>query len=149
MQPSADTSEAMSASIFSQAIRGSQTKAEMSSTGEVESYFSGAYPCTDEDVLGWYKVRTAWMCFRFAISCYRQTHIAHFPIISHMARDILCIPGVSISVERLFSSSKRTMNDARSSMTATTASKTIVTKERLKKGLGHGIDYLQGINIRS
>jgi hypothetical protein len=69
-------------------------------------------------------------------------------VLSRIARDILCIPGVSVSVERLFSSSKVTLSDPRSSMSADTASKSIVTKERLKKALGEGIEYLQGVNIR-
>ncbi|KAJ7710654.1 hypothetical protein B0H17DRAFT_914879, partial [Mycena rosella] len=46
-----------------------------------------------------------------------------------------------ISVERLFSSVKHSLSDARSSMTAETASVDIVTKEWLKSGLGKGINY--------
>ncbi|KAJ7720756.1 hypothetical protein DFH07DRAFT_760713, partial [Mycena maculata] len=56
--------------------------------------------------------------------------------------DILAIPGVSISVEHLFSSVKHTLSDARSSMTAETAAVDIVTKEWLKSGL----DYTKFIN---
>ncbi|KAJ7768651.1 hypothetical protein DFH07DRAFT_736314, partial [Mycena maculata] len=56
--------------------------------------------------------------------------------------DILPIPGVSISVEHLFSSVKHTLSDARSSMTAETAAVNIVTKEWLKPGL----DYTKFIN---
>jgi hypothetical protein len=76
-----------------------------------------------------------------------QKHAADFPILSLIARDILAIPGVSISVERLFSSSKHTLSDSRSSMTAASASKTVVAKEWLKQGLGNGIDYLDGQQI--
>lgn len=64
-----------------------------------------------------------------------------------IAHDILSIPGVSVSIEQLFSSSRHTMSDSRSSMTADMALKAVVTKERLKKGLGEGVKYLQGINI--
>jgi hypothetical protein len=53
-----------------------------------------------------------------------------------LARNIWAIPGVSISVERLFSSLKHTLTDSRSSMTALTASLDIVTKAWLKSGLG-------------
>ncbi|KAJ7775629.1 hypothetical protein DFH07DRAFT_732340, partial [Mycena maculata] len=56
--------------------------------------------------------------------------------------DILPIPGVSISVEHLFSSVKHTLLDARSSMTAETAAVDIMTKEWLKSGL----DYTKFIN---
>ncbi|KAF8576607.1 hypothetical protein K439DRAFT_1366757, partial [Ramaria rubella] len=66
-----------------------------------------------------------------------------------ISRDILCIPGVSVSVERLFSSSKNTLRDTRCAMMASTASKTGVAKERLKCGLGEGIEFLQGVNIHS
>jgi hypothetical protein len=55
-----------------------------------------------------------------------------------VAWDILVIPGVSISVEHLFSSLKHTLSDARSSMTAETASVEIFTKEWLKSGLAEG-----------
>src|ERR1700761_3874834 len=58
-----------------------------------------------------------------------------------VARDILAIPGVSISVERLFSSLKHTLSNARSSMTAETVSVDIVTKEWLKAGLVEGANY--------
>jgi hypothetical protein len=34
-------------------------------------------------------------------------------------------------------------------MSALTASKTIVTKEWLKKGLGAGLDYLAGVTIHT
>ena len=64
-----------------------------------------------------------------------------------VARDILAIPGVSISVERLFSSLKHTLSDARSSMTAETASVDIVTKEWLKSGLEEGVNYTDFIKI--
>ncbi|KAJ6587702.1 hypothetical protein B0H10DRAFT_1925605 [Mycena sp. CBHHK59/15] len=57
------------------------------------------------------------------------------------------IPGVSIAVERLFSSSKHTMSDARSSMAASTASSTVVAKELLNAGFGEGLDYLEGVSI--
>ncbi|KAJ7740685.1 hypothetical protein DFH07DRAFT_751407, partial [Mycena maculata] len=57
--------------------------------------------------------------------------------------DILAIPGVSTSVEHLFSSVKHTLSDARSSMTAETAAVDIVTKEWLLKS---GLDYTKFIN---
>ncbi|KIJ06441.1 hypothetical protein PAXINDRAFT_87244, partial [Paxillus involutus ATCC 200175] len=74
-------------------------------------------------------------------------HQTQFPVLSQIARDILAIPGVSVSVERLFSSTKHTLSDSRSSMTAITASKTVITKEWLRKGLGEDINYLANISI--
>ena len=65
-----------------------------------------------------------------------------------VARDILAIPGVSISVERLFSSLKHTLSNARSSMTAETVSVDIVTKEWLKEGLAEGVNYTDFIKIK-
>ena len=64
-----------------------------------------------------------------------------------VARGILAIPGVSISVERLFSSLKHTLSNARSSMTAETVSVDIVTKEWLKAGLAEGVNYTDFIKI--
>ncbi|GBE89868.1 hypothetical protein SCP_1701940 [Sparassis crispa] len=74
-------------------------------------------------------------------------HTKTFPILSRIARDILAIPGVSIAVERLFSSSKHTLSDVRSSLVALSGSKTMVSKERLKRGLGANLPYLNGISI--
>jgi hAT family C-terminal dimerisation region len=81
------------------------------------------------------------------ISFSLQIHAVDFPILALIARDILAIPGVSISVERLFSSSKHTLSDSRSAMTAESASKTVVAKEWLKKGLGVGINYLDDVRV--
>ena len=71
-----------------------------------------------------------------------QQHALDFPVLARIARDVLAIPGVSISVERLFSSSKQTLSDARSSLTTQSASKTVVAKELVKKGFGEGLNYL-------
>jgi hypothetical protein len=65
------------------------------------------------------------------------------------ARDILAIPEVSISVERLFSSLNHTLSDARESMTAEMASVDIVTKEWLRSGLAEGVNYTDFIRINS
>jgi hypothetical protein len=54
---------------------------------------------------------------------------------------------VSIAVERLFSGSKHTMSDARSSVAASTASSTVITKELLNAGFDESVDYLEGITI--
>jgi hypothetical protein len=70
-------------------------------------------------------------------------------VLARIARDILAIPGVSISVERLFSSSKHTLSDSRSSLTAESASKTVVAKEWLKKGFGAEVNYLDNISTRN
>ena len=78
-----------------------------------------------------------------------QTYAVHFLVLARIARDILAIPGVSISVERLFSSSKHTLSDSRSSLSAESASKTVVAKEWLKNGFGEGLDYLDNVQIHS
>jgi hypothetical protein len=75
----------------------------------------------------------------------RQTHASDFPVLARIACDIVAIPGVSNSVEQLFSSSKNTHSDSQSSLMAESALKTVVTKKWLKKGLGlgDGVNYLE------
>ncbi|KAJ7309227.1 hypothetical protein DFH08DRAFT_719454, partial [Mycena albidolilacea] len=46
--------------------------------------------------------------------------------------------GVSIAIERLFSSMKHTLMDDRTSMTSQNWSTCIVTKKQLNSGLGEG-----------
>ncbi|KIK74772.1 hypothetical protein PAXRUDRAFT_174658, partial [Paxillus rubicundulus Ve08.2h10] len=65
-----------------------------------------------------------------------------FPVLSRIVQDILAIPAISISVERLFSSSKHTLSDSCSSLTAESTSLTVISKEWLKLGYSDGIDYL-------
>jgi len=74
-----------------------------------------------------------------------QLYADHFPVLARIARDILAILGVSISIERLFSSSKHTLLDAQSSLSAESALKTVVAKEWLKKGFGEGVNYLDDV----
>ena len=76
-------------------------------------------------------------------------HSFDHPILARIARDILAIPGVSISVEQVFSSSKHTLSDTRSSLTAMSASKTVVMKEWLKKGFGADVNNLDEVRILS
>jgi hypothetical protein len=83
----------------------------------------------------------------FLLAHLNQTHSFDYPVLSRIARDILAIPGVSISVEQLFSSSKHTLSDTRSSLTAVSASKTVVVKEWLKKGFGEDVNHLDNIRI--
>jgi hypothetical protein len=77
-----------------------------------------------------------------------QDHSADFPVLAHIARDILAIPGVSISVEQLFLSSKHTLSDSPSSMTAESTLKTVIVKEWLKKGFSDGMNYLDDFHIK-
>ena len=76
-----------------------------------------------------------------------KIHAVDFPVLACITHDVLAIPRVSISVERLFSSSKHTLSDSRSAMMAESASKTVVAKEWLKKGLGAGVDYFDDVRI--
>ena len=118
---------------------------------EIEAFFSGTYPCLDGDALKWWKVRVRLHIQPVFIfnNISLQTYAVHFPVLARIARDILAIPGVSISVERLFSSSKHTLSDSRSSLSAESASKTVVAKEWLKNGFGEGLDYLENVQIHS
>ncbi|KAF7371504.1 HAT family dimerization protein [Mycena venus] len=119
--------------IFRRALTSTSSRTQRGRTQtELEVFFSGIYPMAEDDdnILAWWKA-----------------HAIHFPILSCIARDVLAIPGVSIAVERLFSSSKHTMSDARSSMVAATASATVVAEQLLKAGFGEGLDYLEGIII--
>jgi hypothetical protein len=56
---------------------------------------------------------------------------------------------VSISVEQLFLSSKHMLSNVHSSLAAKSASKIVVVKEWLKKGLRVGINYLDNICTHS
>ena len=104
---------------------------------EIEAFFSGNYLCTDGNALKWWKVRAHILYLQSTFNTLLtispvQLYAEHFPVLARIARDILAIPGVSISVERLFSSSKHTLSDARSSLSAESALKTVVAKEWLK-----------------
>ena len=68
-------------------------------------------------------------------------------MLSVIARDVLAIPGVSIGIERLFSSCRHTLTDARSRLTAESAALTVITKEWLKRGLGEDVAYLESVTI--
>ncbi|KIK74552.1 hypothetical protein PAXRUDRAFT_19762 [Paxillus rubicundulus Ve08.2h10] len=101
--------------------------ANRAAQNEVKIYLSGLYPYAeiDDNPLAWWK-----------------QHSRTFPVLLHIARDILAIPAVSVSVEQLFSSSKHTLSDSRSSLTAESASLMVISKEWLKLGYGNRIDYL-------
>ncbi|KAG8723285.1 hypothetical protein FRC09_003939 [Ceratobasidium sp. 395] len=86
---------------------------------ELYDYFSGSHPCPPEtDTLAWWKA--------FSV---------RFPTVAKMARDFLCIPAASVSVERLFSQCKLTMTDIRSSMLFETARRRICCQHWMKSGL--------------
>ncbi|KAK7014646.1 hypothetical protein R3P38DRAFT_2638211 [Favolaschia claudopus] len=111
--------------IWRRALGGSTTTQK--SQTELEIYFSGIYPMDrdgEDDVLGWWKV-----------SMLLPAWLTRIYLLSHIA------------VERLFSSSKHTMSDSRSSMAASTAAATVVTKELLNAGFGEGVDFLEGVSI--
>ncbi|KAF7370112.1 Reverse transcriptase-RNase H-integrase [Mycena sanguinolenta] len=123
-------------SVFAMAMA-LQDKSEVSTAvsgdgcDEVDLYFGNISPVAHDfdDPLGWWKQNQGTLKY---MAC--------------VVRDILAIPSVSISIERLFSSVKRTLTDSCSSMIAETACVDIVTKEWLKSGLGEGINYMDFVN---
>lgn len=155
MMPVPAQKDQVSKSIFGKAIKpllSSKNSAQPAGgvMSEVAKYLTGIYPTQEDDPLPWFKVRLSLMrSCRTAIynGLCLQLHAHEFPIISLIARDVLAIPGVSISVERLFSSSKHTLSDSRSSLTAESSSKAVVSKEWLKAGLGENLNYLDGRTI--
>jgi hypothetical protein len=64
-----------------------------------------------------------------------QVHDVHFSTVAHIARDFLCIPASSVSVERLFSQCKLTLSDVRSSMSFETARRRICCQHWMKAGV--------------
>jgi hypothetical protein len=116
---------------------------------EVElSYFGNISPITlgFNDPLGWRKVSFAFLP-RIRCSVLSKQNEGTLKYMTHVVQDILAIPGVSVSVEHLFSSVKHTLSDAGSSMTAETMSVDVVTKEWLNSGLGQGVNYMDFIKI--
>ena len=57
------------------------------------------------------KCSSFWQLWLLLITIW-QTHAPDFPVLARIARDILALLGVSISVEQLFSSSKNTLSDS-------------------------------------
>lgn len=102
------------------------TPTDDASKSELDHYYNlHVYPCPDEDALAWW-----------------NAHADRFLVLSCMVRDVLAVPGVSVPMEQLFSSSRQTITDAWCCMTAESASMTICMKEWLKEGLGHSIEFL-------
>jgi len=64
-----------------------------------------------------------------------QEHAHDFPVIAKIARDYLAIPGTSVSVERLFSSSRHLCSDLRSSLHAESISEAMCAKMWIRAGL--------------
>jgi hypothetical protein len=134
-------------SIFLDAIRNLMPAQQRAAVSEIEVFFSSAYPCLDGDVLKWWKVGIIFYVLLLLPMTALQIHAVDFPVLACITCDILAIPGVSISVEWLFSSNKHTLSDVCSAMTAESTSKTVVAKEWLKKGLGVGINYLDDVHV--
>ncbi len=70
-----------------------------------------------------------------AYQAHSKLHESKFLIIAMMARDFLVIPGTSVSVERLFSTSWQLCTEVRSSLKADTIMKVMLTKAWIKAGL--------------
>jgi hypothetical protein len=61
-----------------------------------------------------------------------QAHAKEFPVIAKMAQDFLAVMGTSVSVERLFSSSRHICRDTRSSLKADSVSSLLLAKKWLQ-----------------
>lgn len=151
-KPQASRSSVFGAAIGSgKATSGSpsdSTETAHQGPSEVEIYCSNAYPCTDENgSLPWWKVHVHRPAMSTVTNPYVQMHGCNLPILARAARDVLAVPGVSIGVERLFSSCRHTLTDSRSSLTAVSAALTVITKEWMKRGWGDNIAYLTGMSI--
>lgn len=66
---------------------------------EADSYLDSKRSPPDVDVLQWWK-----------------DHESTYPIVSRMARDILCVPATSVIVERFFSEAAHVVTDLRCSL---------------------------------
>ena len=97
-------------SIFLDAIWNLTPPQQQAAVTKIETFFSSAYPCLDGDVLKWWKVSVIMYVLLLPPTFAPQIHTVDFPVLARIARDILAIPGVSISVERLFSSSLRLLD---------------------------------------
>jgi hypothetical protein len=67
-----------------------------------------------------------------------QEFAPHFPVIARMARDVLAIPGPSVTVEHLFSKSRHSCPEVRGSMKAETIMGAMLTKMWINAGY---LDY--------
>jgi hypothetical protein len=101
-------------SIFLDAIWNLMPAQQRAAVTKIEVFFSSAYPCLDGDVLNWWKVSVILYVLLLLLTTALQIHTVDFPVLACITHDILAIPGVSISVEQLFSSSKHTLSDAHS-----------------------------------
>jgi hypothetical protein len=76
----------------------------------------------------------------YGVESFWHENLGMLKYMGYVVRDIIAIPGVSVTIEHLFLSLRHTLSDTRSSMTAETASMDIVTKEWLKLGLAEGMN---------
>ncbi|KAG8707835.1 hypothetical protein FRC09_001583 [Ceratobasidium sp. 395] len=75
-----------------------------------------------------------------------RTNSKSLPIVGRVARDVLCIPAASVSVERLFSQCRYVMTDNRI-MAVETARRIVMCQQWLKAGLGTNLpDFIGGVN---
>ncbi|GJF00443.1 hypothetical protein PsYK624_167310 [Phanerochaete sordida] len=94
---------------------------ETAEKSEIERYFAGEGKHIKPDgalILPWWR-----------------EHAGAFPVISRMARDFLCIPATSVSVERLFSAGRHLCTDLRSSFRAQTVTEAMCVKQWIRAGL--------------
>ena len=91
-----------------------------------------------DNLLPWWKVSTFDLILIVMGSNMKlslcQAHAHEFPIISHITRDYLAIPGAIISVKQLFSKSCHLCTDQHSPLKAKTIMEAMCMKEWLQKG---------------
>ncbi|CDO75398.1 hypothetical protein BN946_scf184855.g1 [Trametes cinnabarina] len=111
--------EAISATEDASSSQETTTDYDMVTASELDRYLAGeGGPCQLRMPLVWWR-----------------ENANRFPIIARMARDFLAIPATSVSVERLFSSSRHLCTDVRASFKATTITEAMCVKHWIRAGL--------------
>jgi hypothetical protein len=95
------------------------------SKSELEKYLKDDLEVdeSDFDILGWWKVNAP-----------------RFPILSHMARDVLAVPVSTVTFESTFSTGGRILDAFRSSLTPKIAQSLICTEDWLRSTCPVGVE---------
>lgn len=145
------------ASKFTSAIRPTSAIPSSARENEVDSYRRpGSFPWDgaedDAPLLFWkvsFGLRLCLPLLTTQLAKQLQAYQLSMAAIARGARDVLAVPGVSVSVERLFSSCKLTLTDTRSALTAINAARLIVAKEWARRGRADAVAFLDGVSIHN